>query len=248
MSDTLPLWSDAQAARPTDWLSQQFSNVPVDWQRITEPFRLSEVGQRLIHRVEQQPGEIYPQEVFAALQATPLDKVKVVILGQDPYHGPGQAHGLAFSVRPGIAIPPSLRNIRKELQRDLGLALPDHGCLQSWADSGVLLLNTVLTVEPGQAASHAGWGWEILTDELIRAVAAQARPVVFMLWGAHAQKKKPLIEAASAAGSAHLILEANHPSPLSATRGPAPFIGCGHFSRALAFFGEGGAPFAWILE
>lgn len=248
MSDTLPFWSDMGVARPAAWLAQQFASVPQSWQHITEPFRQSDVGQRLIQRIEQEPGEIYPQDVFAALHATSLQDVQVVILGQDPYHGPGQAHGLAFSVRPGVAIPPSLRNIRKELQRDLGMTLPEHGCLQAWADEGVLLLNTVLTVAPGQAASHAGWGWEVFTDEIIRAVAAQSRSMVFMLWGAHAQKKKPLIEAASVERAGHLILEANHPSPLSATRGPVPFIGCGHFSRAAAFCASKAKPLRWTLD
>lgn len=247
MSDTLPLWSDASDDRPVDWLTQQFLNVPADWQTITEPFRCSEIGQRLIQKVQQLPSEVYPSDVFAALRATPLARAKVVILGQDPYHGPGQAHGLAFSVRPGVAIPPSLRNIRKELQRDLGLSLPEHGCLQAWAEAGVLLLNTVLTVAPGQAASHAGWGWENLTDDIIRAVASQRRPLVFMLWGAHAQKKKPLIQAAAGGRAAHLILEANHPSPLSATRGPVPFIGCAHFSQAQAFFADTAQPLCWAL-
>lgn len=247
MTDSLPLWSDPATERPADWLIEQFQAIPKDWQAVTEPFRSSEIGQRLIQRLQSQKDEVYPQQVFAALQATPLSHVKVVILGQDPYHGPGQAHGLAFSVKPGVAIPPSLRNIRKELQRDLGIPLPEHGCLQAWADAGVLLLNTVLTVAPGQAASHAGWGWEVLTDALIQAVAAQNHDVVFMLWGAHAQKKKPLIEAASSNGSRHLILEANHPSPLSATRGPVPFIGCGHFSQALRFSEDNGVGLNWLL-
>ena len=248
MTDSLPLWSDPAAERPADWLVEQFQAIPKDWQAVTEPFRLSEIGQRLIQRIQSQKDEVYPQQVFAALQATPLSHVKVVILGQDPYHGPGQAHGLAFSVKPGVAIPPSLRNIRKELQRDLGMSVPEHGCLQSWADAGVLLLNTVLTVAPGQAASHAGWGWEVLTDALIQAVAEQNKGVVFMLWGAHAQKKKPLIEAASSGVSRPLILEANHPSPLSATRGPVPFIGCAHFSLAMAHFAGLGRPVDWALR
>lgn len=247
MIDSLPLWSDPVAERPADWLVEQFQAIPKDWQAVTEPFRSSEIGLRLIQRLQSQKDEVYPQQVFAALQATPLSHVKVVILGQDPYHGPGQAHGLAFSVKPGVAIPPSLRNIRKELQRDLGIPLPEHGCLQAWADAGVLLLNTVLTVAPGQAASHAGWGWEVLTDALIQAVAAQNHDVVFMLWGAHAQKKKPLIEAASSNGSRHLILEANHPSPLSATRGPKPFIGSGHFGLAAAHMVRHERPVSWSL-
>jgi uracil-DNA glycosylase len=152
-------------------------------------------------------------------------------------------------VRPGVAIPPSLRNIRKEIQRDLGLAAPPHGCLQAWAERGVLLLNTVLTVQAGDAASHAGWGWEALTDALIAAVAADASPKVFMLWGAHAQRKAPLIAQAGATASptGQLILQSNHPSPLSATRGPAPFVGNGHFGLAQAFWQQKGQRLDWSL-
>ena len=157
--------------------------------------------------------------------------MRVVILGQDPYHGLGQAEGLAFSVAPGVALPPSLRNIFKELQRDLGTPPPTFpvpgGSLVKWATHGVLLLNTCLTVEEAQPASHAGKGWEVLTDTLIRQVADGDHPVVFMLWGAHAQSKRALIDA-----KRHKVLVANHPSPLSALRPPLPFIGCGHFSQA----------------
>lgn len=234
-------------------LSQLFDEVPEDWRDITEAFRRSPAGRELVAKVDEarQAGKtIYPDDVFAALRLTRRAQVKVVILGQDPYHGPGQAHGLAFSVRPGVAIPPSLRNIRKEIQRDLGLAAPMHGCLQAWAEQGVLLLNTVLTVEAGQAASHAGWGWEALTDALIAAVAADPGPKVFMLWGAHAQRKAALIEqAASPLGAAthHAVLQSNHPSPLSATRGPVPFIGCGHFGQVQAFWQEKGQRLDWTL-
>ena len=240
----------ASLAQP---LSSLFDAVPPDWRTVTEPFRASALGQTLIDRVEaacRQGATVYPADVFAALRHTRRDQVKVVILGQDPYHGPGQAHGLAFSVPPGQAIPPSLRNIRKELARDLGLTPPAHGCLQAWAERGVLLLNTVLTVEAAQAASHAGWGWEALTDGLIAAVAADAHPCVFLLWGAHAQRKRALIEQATPqreGGAAHLILQANHPSPLSATRGPAPFIGCGHFGQARAFWHAQGQALDWSL-
>jgi uracil-DNA glycosylase len=177
--------------------------------------------------------------------------VRVVILGQDPYHGPGQAHGLAFSVRPGVAIPPSLRNLRKELQRDLGLSAPAHGSLQAWADQGVLLLNTVLTVAQAQAASHAKWGWEALTDALIAALAADPGPRVFMLWGAHAQRKAELIAQSACAHGAdaarHLVLQSNHPSPLSALRPPAPFLGNGHFGLAQAFWRDKGQRLDWAL-
>ncbi len=164
----------------------------------------------------------------------------MVILGQDPYHGRGQGEGLAFSARPGVPLPPSLRNIFKELQRDLGTPPPPFpdpgGSLVRWAGNGVLLLNTTLTVEEGQAASHARRGWEVLTDALIRHVGEGARPVVFMLWGSHAQAKRALIPA----DRGHLVLMANHPSPLSALRPPLPFIGCGHFSQARAFRAQHG--------
>ena len=174
---------------------------------------------------------IFPPQPLRALELTPPETVRVVILGQDPYHGRAQADGLAFSVAPGVALPPSLRNIFKELQRDLGQPLPPFpapgGSLVRWARQGVLLLNTCLTVEEGRPASHAGKGWEQLTDAIIEQVSAGLVPVVFMLWGAHAQSKQTLIDARR-----HVILCANHPSPLSALRPPHPFIGCGHFSRA----------------
>ena len=168
---------------------------------------------------------IYPSEddVFAALHHTPLDKVKVVILGQDPYHGPGQAHGLCFSVKPGVRPPPSLLNIFKELKNDLGILPPSNGSLIKWADQGVLLLNTVLTVEDGKPGSHSKIGWQNFTDAIIRAVNDIRTGVVFLLWGAYAQKKALLIDS-----SKHHILKAPHPSPLSASRG---FIGCKHFSE-----------------
>ncbi|WP_017669700.1 uracil-DNA glycosylase [Blastomonas sp. AAP53] len=176
---------------------------------------------------------------FRALDLTPPDKVRVVILGQDPYHGPGQAHGLCFSVQPGVPVPPSLLNIYKELERDLGIARPAHGFLESWAQQGVLLLNTVLTVEMGDAGSHQGRGWERFTDAVIARVNALEHPVVFLLWGAHAQKKAAKLD------SRHLVLKAPHPSPLSAHRG---FLGCGHFSQANAFLEAAGmAPIDWRL-
>ncbi|NVK31129.1 MAG: uracil-DNA glycosylase [Gammaproteobacteria bacterium] len=163
-------------------------------------------------------------QYFAALDAAPPQSVKVVILGQDPYHGPNQAHGLSFSVPEGVAVPPSLRNIYKELQRDLGIEVPEHGCLIPWAQQGVLLLNCVLTVELGQAAAHAGKGWEQFTDAIIKHLATNHEHIVFMLWGKYAQKKGQWI-----ARDRHLVLQSVHPSPLSAHRG---FIGCGHFSAA----------------
>jgi uracil-DNA glycosylase len=177
---------------------------------------------------------------FRALDLTPLDRVRVVILGQDPYHGEGQAHGLCFSVPPGVRPPPSLANIFKELRSDLGLQPAPHGCLEHWAAQGVLLLNSVLTVEMGQAASHRDRGWERFTDAVIRLVNDQPRPVVFMLWGSYAQKKAAFVDQ-----SRHLVLKAPHPSPLSAHSG---FFGCRHFSSANAFLeAHGQPPIDWAL-
>lgn len=235
------------ANRLTTSLNDGFDSVPDDWCALTEGFRRSAVGQTLIQRVDQSrlAGDtIYPGDVFAALKLTRRAQVRVVILGQDPYHGPNQAHGLAFSVLPGVKVPPSLRNIYKEIQRDLGLAPPAHGCLSSWAEEGVLLLNTTLTVAEAQAASHAGWGWDVLTDLIIAAVAQDAGPKVFMLWGAHAQRKRALVEGHV---QRHELLFSNHPSPLSATRGPVPFIGCGHFGMARDFWARQGVALDWRL-
>lgn len=177
---------------------------------------------------------IYPasKNIFNAFNSTPLDQVKVVILGQDPYHGPNQAHGLCFSVQPGIPSPPSLQNIFKELRRDLGFDIPSHGCLQSWANQGVLLLNATLTVEQAMAGSHQGKGWETFTDKAIQLVNDQCQGVVFLLWGSYAQKKAAFIDTHK-----HLVLKAPHPSPLSAHRG---FIGCGHFSAVNQYLESGG--------
>lgn len=181
-----------------------------------------------------------PSEWFRALDLTPLDDVRVVILGQDPYHGEGQAHGLCFSVQPGVRPPPSLVNIYKELESDLGITRPKHGFLENWAKQGVLLLNSVLTVEMGQAASHQRKGWEEFTDEIIRTVNAKQEPVVFMLWGSYAQKKASFVDAGR-----HLVLKAAHPSPLSAHNG---FLGCRHFSKANAFLEANGLkPIDWAL-
>jgi uracil-DNA glycosylase len=183
-------------------------------------------------------------ERFRALDLTPPDRVRVVILGQDPYHGEGQAHGLCFSVRPGIRPPPSLANIFKELHADLGLARPGHGFLEHWAAQGVLLLNAVLSVEMGRAASHRDRGWERFTDAVIRLIAARPQPVVFLLWGAYAQKKAAFVEDV-AHGGRHLVLKAAHPSPLSAHNG---FFGCRHFSQANAFLeAHGEPPIDWAL-
>lgn len=219
------------------------------WQPIIEAWCASPAGQDLDAFLAQRRAAgatIYPPEPYRALQLTPLEQVKVVILGQDPYHGPGQAEGLSFSVPREIRkLPPSLRNIYKELQRDLGLMPAPHGHLGAWAERGVLLLNTCLTVEDGAPASHAKQGWEALTDALIAAAAADASPKVFMLWGAHAQAKAALIAAAGL--ERHLLLQANHPSPLSATRPPQPFIGCGHFSLAAAWLAARGRSIDWAL-
>jgi len=176
---------------------------------------------------EQAAGKvIYPSgdELFNAFNYTPLEQVRVVILGQDPYHGPEQAHGLCFSVKPGVPVPPSLRNIYREIQAELGVTMPAHGCLDSWARQGVLLLNSVLSVEQGMAASHQGQGWEQFTDRAIELVNRETESVVFMLWGAYAQRKGAIIDQ-----QRHCVLKAPHPSPLSAHRG---FVGCGHFQQA----------------
>lgn len=225
MSDQL------KTANPSDW------PVAPGWQRETNAFFESGKGQSLLAFLRQRlaaSAVIFPPSPLRALELTPPEGVRLVILGQDPYHGRGQAEGLAFSVAPGVKQPPSLRNIFKELQRDLGTPPPQHprpgGSLVDWATRGVLLLNTCLTVEEGLPASHAGRGWEVLTDALIRKVSDGTCPVVFMLWGAHAQSKRALIDA-----ERHQILLANHPSPLSALRPPLPFIGCGHFSAARAW-------------
>ena len=213
--------SEAQAVKlEADWkaaLADQFE----------QPY-MQALGRFL--REEKAAGKvIYPPGslIFNALNSTPLAKVKVVIIGQDPYHGPGQAHGLCFSVLPGVPVPPSLQNIFKELQRDLNIEPPGHGCLQAWAEQGVLLLNTVLTVRAGQAHSHAAFGWETFTDCVIRRLAEQREGLVFILWGSHAQKKGAFIDR-----SRHLVLSAPHPSPLSAHRG---FFGSRPFSQTNAY-------------
>lgn len=197
--------------------------------------------------VEARAGKaIYPpaEDRFRALELTPLDAVRVVILGQDPYHGPGQAHGLSFSVRPGVKVPPSLANIYRELHTDLGIAPVGHGCLEHWARQGVLLLNTVMSVEGGKAASHRGRGWEAFTDAIIRAVATKPEPVVFLLWGAHAQAKAAFVRGIDQ-GGAHLVLSAPHPSPLSAYKG---WFGSRPFSQANAFLiAHGAPPIDWAL-
>lgn len=198
------------------WLASEFDK---DYMKSLQQFLQS----------EKQKGRIYPEEsdYFNALNLTPFNKVKVVILGQDPYHGEGQAHGLSFSVKPGIKVPPSLMNIYKELEADLGISPANHGYLLQWAEQGVLLLNSVLTVEAGKAGSHQNKGWETFTDKIIKLIDEEHDGVVFMLWGAYAQKKGRHIDRQK-----HYLLESVHPSPLSAYRG---FLGCQHFSKANAY-------------
>ena len=222
--------------------------VAADWRVLVDQFFDDPVGKQLQGFLGQRlalGATIYPAQPLRALEVTPLASVKVVILGQDPYHGPGQAEGLAFSVPDSVPAPPSLRNICKELQRDLGAILAPGHSLLPWAEQGVLLLNSCLTVEGGQPAGHANRGWETLTDQIIIEVASRSPACVFMLWGAHAQKKSLLI-ARAAQGRETLILQANHPSPLSALRGPTPFIGCGHFSKTAHWLRERGHKIDWV--
>lgn len=220
------------------------ASVQPGWRPLLAQFRDSPQGRHLqgfLRERLSQGALIYPPQPLRAFMLTAPEAVRAVILGQDPYHGPGQAEGLAFSVAPGVAPPPSLRNIFKELQRDLSVPPPPDGSLVRWASQGVLLLNSCLSVEAGQAASHAGQGWETFTDDVIRFCSETGAPKVFFLWGAHAQKKAALIDA-----SRHLLLCANHPSPLSASRGPVPFMGCGHFGQANGWWlARGEAPVAW---
>ncbi len=214
--------------------------LPEDWRVALAPVLEAPAAHALAAWLagEEAAGKtVYPPrgERFAALRLTPLADVRVVILGQDPYHGPGQAHGLAFSVPDGVKLPPSLRNIHRELADDLGIDVPTGGDLTAWAKQGVLLLNTTLTVEAGKAGSHTGRGWEAITDAIVRAVAARPDGCVFIAWGAHAQQKMARIAAVQAAR--HLLLQSVHPSPLSAYRG---FFGSRPFSRANAFLEDAG--------
>jgi uracil-DNA glycosylase len=215
------------------WLSPLQKEFDAPYMQALRAFLVAErdVGKRIFPR---------GNEWFHALDATPLDKVRVVILGQDPYHGEGQAHGLCFSVKPGVTPPPSLVNIYKEMKSDLGLDPPRHGFLESWAQQGVLLLNSVLTVEAGRAASHQGKGWETFTDAVIRQVNDLERPVVFILWGSYAQKKAAFVNT-----SRHFVLKSAHPSPLSAHNG---FFGSRPFSKANAFLEQHDErPIDWAL-
>ncbi|ADU32374.1 uracil-DNA glycosylase [Evansella cellulosilytica] len=206
------------------------------WDELLQKEFQKEYFKTLCSHVEEayENKQIYPekQNIFHALASTPVEKTKVVILGQDPYHGPNQAHGLSFSVKRGVKVPPSLRNIYKELQSDLGYAIPHHGFLQKWADEGVLLLNTVLTVEAHKPNSHKGIGWELFTDEVIRTLNNKNEPIIYMLWGKHAQAKEALISNPN-----HYILKSPHPSPFSASKG---FFGSRPFSKANAILKQHG--------
>ncbi len=230
-------------------LRRLFDATAGDWAQQLQAFAESEGGRSLCAAVDERVARgavVYPEAVFRAFELTSLAATRVVILGQDPYHGPGQAEGLAFSVPPGQRVPPSLRNILAECRRDLGLPAPASGSLQRWAGQGVLLLNASLTVEDGRPGSHATLGWRALTDSIIQCLADGERPKVFMLWGAHAQAQASRI---AAAGPAHRVLQCNHPSPLSARRGAAPFVGCGHFSAASRFLADaGGGGLDWALD
>jgi len=227
-------------------LAQLFARVVPAWRPVTDAFFASPAGQDLARYVDRRVAEgvvVYPANVFRALELTPPQDVRVVILGQDPYHGPGQAQGLAFSVTDDQKLPPSLRNMLREVETDTGLPSQCRGDLSAWARQGVLLLNTSLTVEDGQPQSHAGRGWEALTDALLAHVAAQPKPVIFLLWGAAAQRKRGVVERPP-----HRVLTANHPSPLSARRPPEPFIGCRHFSQVntlLRALRPGTPPIRW---
>ncbi|WP_070107766.1 uracil-DNA glycosylase [Burkholderia plantarii] len=245
-ADEIALHAGAGPVPPLP-LAAQFHALPEAWRELLAPFVASDAYAPLCRFVdaERAAGKtIYPADVFRALRLTAPDDVKVVILGQDPYHGDDrgtpQAHGLAFSVPPAVRPPPSLRNIFKEITANFGYDTPRHGCLDAWARQGVLLLNTVLTVERGAAASHAKRGWEPCTDTLIRELARRHRGLVFMLWGAHAQAKRALFDA-----GVHCMLESPHPSPLSAHRG---FLGNRHFALANAYLSEHGrTPIDWRL-
>lgn len=251
----------------TQWRLEQWP-VADDWQPVLNRFLATDSARNLAAFLAariQRGATVFPPQPFRALELTPLNQVKVVVLGQDPYHGAGQAHGLAFSVPPGVRVPPSLRNIQKEISGDAVFSGAEgddgkedandafltpspkpkllDGCLDRWARQGVLLLNTCLTVEEGVPASHAKRGWEVLTDEIISTIWATQPCVVFMLWGAHAQAKRALLQVSA---KSHLVLCANHPSPLSALRLPQPFIGCGHFGLTNAHLVKNGqVPIAW---
>lgn len=220
-------------------MNQERIRLEASWKQRLGEYLASPPMQALAEflRLEKARGKrIYPPgpEIFAALEATPFDQVEVVILGQDPYHGPGQAHGLCFSVRPGVPVPPSLQNIFQEIEDDLGMKRPDHGYLMPWAQRGVLLLNAVLTVEEGRPGSHQGKGWEEFTDRIVDLLNREREGLVFLLWGSYAQRKGALLDR-----QRHCLLRAPHPSPLSAHRG---FLGCGHFGKANRYLAARGQP------
>jgi len=227
-------------------LAAAFANVAPGWKGVTDAYFASDAGRQLVRFVDQRVSAgaiVYPASVFRALELTAPSDVRVVIVGQDPYHGPGQAQGLAFSVAAGQKLPPSLRNMLCEVQADTGSASLCNGDLGVWARQGVLLLNSALTVEDGLPQSHAGRGWEVLTDALLAKVATQSEPVVFLLWGMAAQRRRHTLERAP-----HRVLTANHPSPLSANRPPQPFLGCRHFSQSnelLSRLRPGTPPIRW---
>ncbi len=237
MRRAVPLAPASNALRTP--LRAQFDSVSGDWAPLVQAVANSPAGQALCAAVDARVSEgarVYPDQVFRALVATPRAQVRVLLLGQDPYHGPGQAEGLAFSVAPDQRWPPSLRNILQEWHRDLGQPWPESGSLAAWAEQGVLLLNSSLTVEDGQPGAHAKLGWQVLTDAVVSAVAESPLATVFMLWGAQAQAWAGLAQASGR----HLVLSCNHPSPLSARRGPVPFVGSGHFGQASRFLASNG--------
>jgi uracil-DNA glycosylase len=228
-------------------LAAQVGDIRTDWRLLVEDFAATDAGRTLFAAVDERVRSgalVYPDRVFRALELTARAQTRVVILGQDPYHGAGQAEGLAFSVQAGQRLPPSLRNIFEECRRDLGLAMPASGSLLPWAQRGVLLLNTTLTVEDGQPGSHSALGWQTLTALIVQTLIDDQAPKVFLLWGAHAQA----LGARQGLALPHLVLRANHPSPLSARRPPMPFVGCGHFLAASRFLeASGRGPQDWAL-
>lgn len=230
---TISLMNKKKQPLPPSWMQHLGQEFDKDYMHHLKSFLQAQLNQK---------KTIYPRgsDIFCAFNLTPLDQVKVVIIGQDPYHGPNQAHGLCFSVKPGVKVPPSLQNIYKELKSDLNIETPNHGFLESWAKNGVLMLNNILTVERAKAASHQGKGWEIFTDKVVDILNNQCQNLVFLLWGSHAQKK-----AATVDRTKHLILECTHPSPFSAHRG---FLGSKHFSKTNDYLKEHNiAPIDWSL-
>jgi uracil-DNA glycosylase len=238
-------WDDLPEIKRSEMAEQREIRLEASWKQrlapeFSKPYMVA-LREFLVQR-KRARAVIYPPgaKIFNALDSTPFEAVKVVVLGQDPYHGPGQAHGLCFSVRLGVPTPPSLINIFKEIEADLGIPAPDHGYLQHWANQGVLLLNAVLTVERGRAGAHQGKGWEPFTDQIVRLLNAERDGLVFLLWGSYALKKGAVIDR-----NRHLVLTAPHPSPLSAHRG---FFGCRHFSKANHYLEQRGvAPIDWSL-